>query len=56
MNASKFYDEGYRAFKNGRDLDNDCPYEEATEGFNKWREGWLDAAEAFDHWDINNEI
>lgn len=45
---TKCFEEGKSAFLRGRDL-NDCPYEEATEEFYEWEEGWTTASEKYEN-------
>lgn len=44
-----WYIEGQRAFRTGVDLE-DCPYDEGTEPYRAWRDGWCVEAE-----DYNND-
>lgn len=46
-NVKDWYNEGVRAFKNGKDI-NDCEYDEETEAYNAWRDGWMDTDYKYD--------
>lgn len=42
-----WYQEGQRAFLDGQDVE-DCPYDDNSEPYRAWSEGWYDKAEEFE--------